>query len=85
IDLVEMPRNREYAWCCGAGGGVLENNPQFAEWTAAERIREAVSTGAAAIVTACPGCESVFAGSVQRSGTDFKVYDVVELLAQASL
>lgn len=85
IDLVEMPRNREYAWCCGAGGGVLENNPQFAEWTANERLREAVSTGAAAIVTACPGCESIFAGSAKRASSSLKIYDVVELLAQAAL
>ena len=56
VKLVEMDRIKEYAWCCGAGGGVRETNPEFAAWTAAERMAEAESTGAEALVTACPHC-----------------------------
>jgi Fe-S oxidoreductase len=77
LKLVEMDRIKEYAWCCGAGGGVKESNPQFAEWTAAERLDEAVSTGAEALVTACPHC-------VENLQSDqLKVYDIVELLDQS--
>ncbi|MBN1190764.1 MAG: (Fe-S)-binding protein [Dehalococcoidales bacterium] len=85
IKLREMPRNREYAWCCGAGGGVKESNPGFAAWTAAERVREAESTGARAIVTACPGCESNLAGTISSGSSALKIYDVVELLEKATL
>ena len=46
LELVEMERIREYAWCCGAGGGVKEAYPEFSNWTATERIEEAKSTGA---------------------------------------
>jgi Fe-S oxidoreductase len=60
IMLKEMARTKEYAWCCGAGGGVAEYNPAFTAWTAAARIKEAGATGAAALVTACPGCEKAF-------------------------
>ena len=60
IKLTEMARIKEYAWCCGAGGGVSESNPEFAQWTAQERIEEAASTGAEALVTACPWCEKTF-------------------------
>jgi len=83
LKLVEMDRIKEYAWCCGAGGGVIESNPAFAEWTALERIKEAETTGTKAIVTACPWCISNFAETISRNGSKLKVYDIVELLAQA--
>jgi Fe-S oxidoreductase len=83
IKLVEMDRKKEYAWCCGAGGGVKETNPEFARWTARERIREAEATGAGAIVTACPGCERSFKDTLKENSSSLKVYDVVEILARA--
>ncbi len=83
IKLTEMVRIKEYAWCCGAGGGVLESNPEFAAWTARERIDEARSTGAEALVTSCPWCEMTFKQELTRSKLDFKVYDVIEILASA--
>ena len=78
-----MDRNREAAWCCGAGGGVREAYPEFSAWTAGERIEEAKVTGADAIVTACPGCEQNFIDAVAADGAKMKVFDVVELVAQA--
>ena len=83
LKLVEMDRIKEYAWCCGAGGGVSESNPEFARWTAMERIAEAESTGAEAIVTACPWCLKSFNDAVKASGSGLKVYDVVELLEKS--
>ena len=78
LKLVEMVRIKEYAWCCGAGGGVNE----FSLWTANERIQEAEATGAEAIVTACPWCEQNFMKAVKDSGSKLKVYDVVELVEE---
>jgi Fe-S oxidoreductase len=83
IKLSEMTRIKEYAWCCGAGGGVIDSNPEFAVWTAQERIKEAVSTGAEAMVTACPWCEKVFDKAIKESGSNMKVYDFVELLEKS--
>jgi len=83
IRLTEMTRIREYAWCCGAGGGVSESNPEFAQWTARERIAEAESTGADAMVTACPWCEKTFSEAIEATGSHLKVYDIVELVEQA--
>jgi Fe-S oxidoreductase len=80
IELIEMERIREYSWCCGAGGGVLEAEPEFATWTAADRIEEAKSTGAEALVTACPWCERIFKDTTKESGDTLKVFDVLELL-----
>jgi Fe-S oxidoreductase len=83
VRLTEMTRIKEYAWCCGAGGGVNESNPGFAAWTARERIEEAQSTGAEAIVTACPWCEKVFGEAIRETGSSLKVYDIVELIEKA--
>jgi len=83
IKLTEMTRIKEYSWCCGAGGGVNESNPEFAGWTAQKRIDEAISTGAEAIVTACPWCEKTFNEAIRESGSSLKVYDIVELVEKA--
>jgi Fe-S oxidoreductase len=83
IQLFEMDRTKEYAWCCGAGGGVKESNPEFASWTARERIEEAGCTGAEAIVTACPGCEKSFGEAIKENSSMLKVYDLAELLMQS--
>lgn len=83
LHLVEMERIREYAWCCGSGGGVKESYPDFALWTAQERIEEAKATGAEAIVTACPWCERNFRDAIAKTGDKLQVYDIVELLQKS--
>ncbi|HSJ55768.1 MAG TPA: (Fe-S)-binding protein [Anaerolineae bacterium] len=89
LELVEMERIREYSWCCGAGGGACEAYPEFASWTAGERLAEAASTGAEALVSACPGCERSFldaagtAGSGRQGFQGLRVYDIVDLVQQA--
>ncbi len=83
IKLREMVRIKEYAWCCGAGGGVNESNPDFANWTAQKRIEEAVHSGAEAMVTACPWCEKTFKAAMGANGNKLKIYDMVELLEKA--
>jgi Fe-S oxidoreductase len=83
LKLVEMDRVKEYAWCCGAGGGVNETNPEFSLWTASERIKEAELTGATDIVTACPWCVKNFNEAISQKGSSLKVWDVVELLEKA--
>jgi Fe-S oxidoreductase len=97
VELVEMERNREAAWCCGAGGGVREAYPEFNAWTAAERVEEARSTGAQAVVTACPWCERNFLDAQRspvppaadalpsgaRGGSLLEVLDVMEIVRRA--
>ncbi len=90
VRLVEMDRIKEYAWCCGAGGGVRETNPEFAAFTAAERLAEAQDTGAEAVVTACPHCVRNLRepGGLVSPGASAEsrlpVYDLVELLEKSA-
>jgi Fe-S oxidoreductase len=79
----EMVRIRERAWCCGAGGGVIDAFPDFARWTESERIKEAMTTGAEAIVTACPWCKRNLSDAVSENGDKLRIYDIVEILEQA--
>ena len=55
VELVEMSRSRERAICCGVGG--FQNCTSFSKAIQASRLREALSTGADTLVTACPKCE----------------------------
>lgn len=79
-----MERIREYSWCCGAGGGVLDAFPEFASWTARERLDEAAATGADALVTACPWCVRIFRDAVEEHGLSIRILELTELVAQAA-
>ncbi|MEW6439806.1 MAG: (Fe-S)-binding protein [bacterium] len=83
LRLVEMVRIREYAWCCGAGGGVAEAYPEFATWTAGQRLEEARAVGAEALVSACGWCKRSFLDAAAETGREMKIYDIIELVRQA--
>ena len=83
IQIIEMERIKEYSWCCGAGGGVRESYPEFASWTGLQRLEEAKSTGAEAIVTTCPWCERNFIDSTKTDGQQIQVYDIIDLVKEA--
>jgi Fe-S oxidoreductase len=83
VELVEMTRNEENAFCCGGGGGVPAAFPDFALWTAQERINEAKSAGAEALVSTCPFCRSSFETAIGSGGDGFRYHDLCELIAGA--
>jgi Fe-S oxidoreductase len=81
IKLVEMVRNAENSFCCGGGGGVSLAFPEFSSWVANERLNEAVTTGAGAIVSCCPFCESSFRGAIGNKKSRLSYYDITRLVA----
>jgi len=85
LELVEMDSNREASLCCGGGGsGVFKK--QSRNISIGEiRIREALKTGADAIVTACPYCIRMLNEAIRKSGIQKKivVYDLAELVIQS--
>jgi Fe-S oxidoreductase len=83
VELVEMPRMRENAFCCGAGRGTKEAFPEFASWAAEQRLEEVKDVGAEAIVSACPWCKDSFAEAVRNNGGGLKVLDFSELVLSA--
>lgn len=80
IQLVEMPRKRENAFCCGAGRGVKEAFPDFALWSAKHRLTEVAEVGAEALVSTCPWCKNNFNKAANSDGGELKVFDISELI-----
>lgn len=84
VELVEMPRNRRGSRCCGAGGGFKSAFNDVAVNIAAERVKEAVATGADILVTTCPFCVLNLQAGAKAIGSNIKVLDVSELLLEAT-
>ena len=59
VELVEMKRNREQSFCCGARG-LGSYFEDFSKRTAKERINEFLETKADLLITACPYCKEIF-------------------------
>lgn len=89
IELVEMDRSRENAFCCGGGGGNFftdilgggEDSPSRI------RVREALDTGAGIIAVACPQCAKMLDDAVKIEQLDdrIKVMDVAEIVTNCLL
>ena len=75
LELREMPRNSEESFCCGA----MAIDPEFRTWAGSERRREAVQSGAAALVTACPFCLD----ALDEKESELQCCDLSVLLANA--
>ena len=87
-DVAEMPRNRENAWCCGAGGGRIwmEDVPGIKERPAESRVREAAGVaGVTTLAIACPKDLVMLQDAVKTTGLEGKlaVKDIVELVEEA--
>ena len=82
VELVEMERIRRSSFCCGAGGGVKTEVPEFALWVGKERIKEAKNTGADYLVSACPFCEQNLSDANASSEAGMEVVDLMKLLGE---
>ncbi len=81
LEIVEMKRNRENAWCCGGGGTVNILLPKMAIRISESRVEEAVETGAQMIVTCCSLCFKQLLLRTERMGLEVK--DLSVLVAEA--
>jgi len=85
LEFVEMHRIREYAFCCGGGGGVPLAFPELARATALHRLEEARDTGADQLVTACTLCRETFSRAQEALPPQSRlpVIDIVDLVFEA--
>ncbi|MCS4484708.1 (Fe-S)-binding protein [Gleimia sp. 6138-11-ORH1] len=79
LDLVEMPRTKERALCCGAGGARAWMEETRGERIAQVRVDEAVQTGATVVATGCPFCTQM----LSSTSAPVEVKDVSLLMLEA--
>ena len=80
---VEMPRNRERTFCCGAGGARMWMEESRGRPINEERVREAMGTGAETLAVACPFCTVMLDDGVRTTGAKLQVIDLATLLSEA--
>ncbi|MEJ2474729.1 MAG: (Fe-S)-binding protein, partial [Desulfobacterales bacterium] len=85
LKLVEMPRNREYSRCCGAGGGLKAGYPDIQNKMAQRRVREAEETGAEYLVSCCPFCFQGLNVGVNAVESQLIMKDMSSLVAESLL
>jgi Fe-S oxidoreductase len=83
LHFVEMHRIREYAYCCGGGGGVPDAHPNVAHSAAIQRLDEARDVGADLLVTACQHCRHNLT-RWQDGTSSTPVVDLVDLVYAAA-
>jgi Fe-S oxidoreductase len=85
LHSVEMPRQRERSFCCGAGGANYWYDAPKKEPPGTIRIREAVQAGARTVVAECPFCIKMLELGAQSlpAGDAVAVRDIAEIVAEA--
>jgi Fe-S oxidoreductase len=88
-ELVEMPRNRDQSFCCGAGGGRIwmkELKREDAQRPSENRIDEAVALGKIDLFTvACPKDVTMYEDAIKTSGhaADIELRELSELVLES--
>ncbi|GAA0427379.1 Fe-S oxidoreductase [Actinoplanes capillaceus] len=84
-NLVEMPRNQERSFCCGAGGARMWMEERIGKRINVERTEEALATGAKTIAVGCPFCYTMIGDGVTGKGKqeEVEVVDVATVLLRS--
>jgi Fe-S oxidoreductase/nitrate reductase gamma subunit len=82
----EMERNRNNAFCCGAGGGRMWMEEHTGERINLTRVKEALEQKPDTICVACPYCMTMFEDGLKDVKAEgVRVRDVAEVMAEAVL
>lgn len=83
---LEMPRNREDGFCCGAGGGRMWMEEFTGDRINLVRAAEALEQQPDTICTACPYCLTMLDDGIKDLKADkVQVKDIAEVMAEAVL
>lgn len=82
IELVEMQRTRDKAWCCGAGGGFRSGNSDTSLWVASGRLTDAEKTEAEVLTSSCPFCWRNLSDALQKSNSKMVMKDIIQIVSE---
>ena len=84
IEFVEMERNKSKGFCCGAGGGRMFLEDEEGGKINIERTKEALTTNADTIASACPFCMTMMTDGVKHfeKSETVAVKDIAELVLE---
>ncbi len=84
VRTAEMPRSREKAFCCGAGGGRIFLEERIGRRVNVERTEQAIATGATTVAVACPFCMTMLTDGTKTKEVEgsLRVRDLAELVAE---
>ncbi|MDO4610577.1 (Fe-S)-binding protein, partial [Corynebacterium sp.] len=78
-NLVEMPRNRNTGFCCGAGGARMWMEETIGSRINVNRTEEALATEPEQIAIGCPFCKTMLTDGVRAVAEDDKAPEVVDI------
>lgn len=86
LELTEMKRNKSRGFCCGAGGGRMFLEDEEGGRINEERTKEALSTNADTVASACPFCMTMITDGVKQfeKSDDVSVKDIAEIILEYS-
>ena len=84
-DFVEMPRNSERSFCCGAGGARMWMEENIGTRINDSRTTEAVATGADQIAVGCPFCRVMLSDGLTAAIDKGEAREEVEVLDVAQM
>ncbi len=82
-NFVEMTPNREYNYCCTAGGGVINCGPPYKKTRmlgARVKARQMETTGAQVVIAPCHNCHSGLEDINHHYGLDMQVKYLADIL-----
>ena len=85
VELVEIPRNRARAVCCGGGGGQMWMEVHARKRINIIRAEEIAATGAGTVAVGCPYCLTMLDEGRKVAGAEerLQVKDIAELVAES--
>lgn len=83
-DRVEMDRNKENSFCCGAGGGGMWVETDADKRINHRRLQDALDVNAEIVATACPYCLTMFEDAANSKGLNeqLQILDISEVLVK---
>jgi Fe-S oxidoreductase len=85
--MIEMPRNKSNALCCGGGGGQMFKEAEKGDKEVyEERTEEVFTTGADIVATSCPYCATMLTDGIKYKDKQEEVrnLDIAEIIAEAT-